>query len=80
VASDDFVLFHRITDPASAEVRREIVRRGLKARIDFQNIEEDEARALFDERRGSAIPALWDGNRLTSGRDAILERLARLGT
>lgn len=80
MANDDLVLFHRIDDPASAEVRREIVRRGLKARIDFQNIEEAEARALFDERRGSDVPALWDGERLIAGRDAVLQRLARLGT
>jgi hypothetical protein len=76
--SDEFVLFHRLEDPASAAVRRSIVARGLKARIDFQNVDSEEGRALFAERGGGDLPAIWDGERILAGRAAIEAWLAEL--
>jgi hypothetical protein len=79
VPNERWVLFHRIADPACAAVRREIVARGLKQRIDFQNLHEDEAAALFARLAGAEVPAIWDGSRLVSGRDAIAAWLRRVG-
>jgi hypothetical protein len=64
------VLFHRLPDADSATIRRWIVERGLKPRIDFQNVD-TEGRDLFAARRGRRVPALWDGERLHEGPDAI---------
>jgi hypothetical protein len=74
----EFVLFHRVADPASAKIRREIVARGLKPRIDFQNVDSEEGADLFAARHGTTIPAIWDGERLRTGADAIEEWLAGL--
>jgi hypothetical protein len=73
-----FVLFHRLEDPASAAVRRSIVARGLKARIDFQNVDSEDGRALFAERGGGDLPAIWDGAQIRVGRAAIEAWLAEL--
>ena len=78
-AEPRFVLFHRLADPPSAAVRRHIVSRGLKPLIDFQNVDSAEGADLFAGRRGTAVPALWDGARLISGHAAIAARLERLG-
>ena len=64
------VLYHRIADPRCAAVRAEIVRRGLKPQVDFQNVESDGA-AGFAALGGRAVPALWDGARLHEGEDRI---------
>ena len=64
------VLYHRLADPASAGIRIWIVERGLKSRIDFQNIENEGAEA-FAALGGGAVPALWDGARLHVGPDDI---------
>lgn len=64
------VLFHRLADPESAAVRAEIVRLGLKPRVDFQNVETEGAEA-FAARSGRRVPALWDGARLHEGADSI---------
>jgi hypothetical protein len=79
VANDAWILFHRIDDPACAAVRSEIVARGLKPRIDFQNVNEDEVRELFARLGGRDVPALWDGSRLVVGREAIAAWLERVG-
>lgn len=76
--SDGYVLFHRLDDPESATVRREIVARGLKSRIDFQNVDSDDGKSLFEARGGTAVPAIWDGTRLRLGRDAIIAWLAEV--
>ncbi len=72
------VLFHRIADAECAEVRRAIVDRGLKPRIDFQNVVTDAAKE-FAARGGSRVPALWDGERLIEGRAEVLAALDRIG-
>ena len=79
MASEAWVLFHRIDDPASAAVRREIVARGLKTRIDFQNVNEDEVSELFARLGGRDLPAVWDGSRLLTGHEAIAAWLERVG-
>jgi len=76
--NDEFVLFHRIEDPASAAVRREIVARGLKSRIDFQNVDSADGKALFAARGGTTVPAVWDGAALRAGTDAIVSWLTEL--
>jgi hypothetical protein len=58
VASEEFVLFHRLDDPASAAVRREIVARGLKSRIDFQNVDSADGKRRFAARRRGRDPEL----------------------
>lgn len=77
-AGREFVLFHAVTDPASARVRREIVARGLKPRIDFQNVESEEGAELFAAHHGTALPAIWDGERLLTGADTIDRWLSEL--
>ena len=66
----ELVLYHRLADPDSAEVRRWIVEQGLKPRIDFQNIEAEGAED-FRTHGGTRVPALWDGRRLHGGTEAI---------
>ena len=66
-----FVLYHRVADPESARVRAQIVERGLKPRIDFQNVDTDAAEE-FAARGGRHVPALWDGVRLHEGAAAVL--------
>jgi hypothetical protein len=76
----EFVLFHTVADPASARVRREIVARGLKSRIDFQNVDSDEGAELFAARHGMSLPAIWDGERLITGAGPIERWLSDLTT
>jgi len=71
------VLYHRIDDPGSAAVRRRVVELGLKARIDFQNVDTDGAEAWANVR-GMVLPALWDGARLHEGTRAALAALETL--
>jgi hypothetical protein len=77
-AGAEFVLFHSVADPASARVRRAIVARGLKPRINFQNVDSEEGAELFAAHQGSALPAIWDGERLLTGADTIDRWLSEL--
>lgn len=70
MAEAGLVLYHRLADPASADVRQWIVERGLKPRIDFQNVDTEAADA-FAALGGGGVPALWDGTRLHVGPDDI---------
>ena len=71
------ILYHRIGDPDSAVVRRRIVELGVKARVDFQNVDTDGAEA-FAKHGGGRVPALWDGARLHEGKRAVLALLETL--
>jgi hypothetical protein len=71
------VLFHKIADPDCAEVRRTIVERGLKPKIDFQNVLTDAVDA-FAKLGGARVPALWDGTALHQGRSAVVAALDRM--
>jgi pimeloyl-ACP methyl ester carboxylesterase len=73
-----YTLFHRLSEPASARIRTRVVELGLKARIDFQNAETD-GRDQLARLGGSATPALWDGQALTIGEPAIMQKLSTLG-
>lgn len=73
------VLYHRIGDADCAEVRRIIVERGLKPKIDFQNVLTDAADA-FARHGGARVPALWDGSTLHEGRAAVLAALDQIGS
>lgn len=68
------VLYHRVADPECAAIRAFIVEAGLKAQVDFQNVDTDGAEA-FAARGGTAVPALWDGERLHVGAGAIRRAL-----
>ena len=71
------ILYHRIDDPDSAVVRRRVVELGLKAHVDFQNVDTDGAEA-FASHGGDRVPALWDGERLHEGKHAALAVLETL--
>ena len=75
----------RSADPDGAAARRLVLERGLKDRVDFRNAHYDEVRAALEgyhrQSGGSGaplLPALWDGERLHEGRDAVLAALAAL--
>ena len=51
-------------------MRQRIVDLGLKPRLDFQNVDTEGAEA-FAAHGGRRVPALWDGERLHEGGDAI---------
>ena len=71
-------LFHRIVDAGSARVRRHVVDRELVEAVRFRNIDFDGPAADFAKLGGSTVPALWDGERLSVGADAVIARLDAL--
>ena len=71
------ILYHRIDDPDSAAVRRRVVELGIKAQVDFQNVDTEGAEA-FAQHGGRQVPTLWDGQRLHEGRAAVLAVLETL--
>lgn len=73
-----FELFHRIADRSSAKARSYVVDHALEPVVRFRNVEYEEVRADLLERGGSLdqVPALWDGEKLVSGAEAIIARLS----
>ncbi|MBL9037796.1 MAG: hypothetical protein JNG84_04700 [Archangium sp.] len=71
-------LFHAIADPGSARVRRAVVEWELESVIRFRNVVYPEVMVDLTARGGTDAPALWDGERLFSGADAVLARLSAL--
>ncbi len=69
-----FELFHAISDPGSAKVRRYVVDHEVEVR--FRNVTYEEVQRDLLARGGKDAPALWDGERLIIGADAIIARLA----
>jgi hypothetical protein len=65
-------LFHATNDEGSAEARKRVVDRGLVGQIRFRNVFYPEVRADLDARGGRSTPAIWDGEKLTEGRVAVL--------
>ena len=73
----EYILFHRVAEPASARIRSRVVELGLKPRIDFQNADSDGKDELA-RLGGQVTPALWDGHLLTVGESAVARKLAAL--
>jgi hypothetical protein len=71
-------LFHATNDIGSALVRRRVVERNLEEKIRFRNIFYPEVQADFAARGGRNLPALWDGERLIEGGEAVLAAIERL--
>ena len=71
-------LFHATNDIGSAEARKLVVDRALVGQIRFRNIFYPEVRADLDARGGTTTPAIWDGEKLIEGRDAVLAFLGAL--
>lgn len=74
-APPPFELFHSISDPSSARVRRFVVDHEFGDAVRFRNVTYEEVRADLTARGGSEAPALWDGQRLIEGAQAIEARL-----
>lgn len=70
-----FELFHAVADAASARVRRYVVEHELEQAVRFRNVTYPEVQADLSARGGQGTPALWDGQRLVLGADAIIARL-----
>jgi len=68
-------LFHRIADPPSAAARRYVVDYALEDRVHFRNVAFPEAEAAWRELGGHSTPALWDGEHLHQGAEAVVARL-----
>lgn len=71
-----FELFHSISDPGSAQVRRYIVDHELTAEVRFRNVTYEEVQRDLTARGGTVAPALWDGSKLINGAEAIISRLS----
>jgi|APLak6261678615_1056124.scaffolds.fasta_scaffold00753_7 hypothetical protein len=70
-----FELFHAIADPSSAKVRKYVVDHELGEVVRFRNVTYPEVMKDLTERGGTGAPALWDGQKLITGADAIIARL-----
>jgi hypothetical protein len=70
-----FELFHAISDASSARVRKYVVDHELGESIRFRNVHYEEVKTALKERGGTNAPALWDGEKLIEGADAIIARL-----
>ena len=68
-------LFHRLDEPRSARVRSWVVDHGLVDAVRFRNVVFPGAAADFAAHGGVETPALWDGERLLVGPEAIVARL-----
>lgn len=77
-ADAHFELFNEIAGLGSARVRRYVMEHGLKADVRFRNVFYAEVVADLVERGGSVerLPALWDGEKLVEGAEAVMAKLA----
>ncbi|MES2965267.1 MAG: hypothetical protein V4760_15380 [Bdellovibrionota bacterium] len=69
-----FELFHKIANVDCAAIRRRISEMGLKSLFDFRNVDTgDTASGDLASRGGSleAVPIVWDGTKLITGRNDI---------
>jgi hypothetical protein len=72
-----YELFHVIADAASARVRKFVVDKNFKADVSFRNLAYPEVEADFRQRGGKTAPALWDGESLLEGAEAIEAALSK---
>jgi hypothetical protein len=75
MASHVLELFHRIADPPSAVARRYVVDYALEDRVRFRNVAFSEEETAWRELGGHSTPALWDGEHLHQGAEAVVARL-----
>jgi len=71
-------LFHAISDPGSARARRIVIERNLGERVRFRNVAYPEVQSDLTARGGKQTPALWDGERLIEGEEAVAAALEAL--
>jgi hypothetical protein len=69
-------LFHRLSEPDSAEARRLVADLGLVDAVAFRNVAFDSHAAALAARGGGATPAVWDGASLHVGLPSIRTVLA----
>ncbi len=71
-------LFHSIIGQGSARVRRYVSDSDMLRSVRFRNVIYPEVLADLTAHGGSAdqLPALWDGERLYVGADAVIARLS----
>jgi hypothetical protein len=71
-------LFHSIIGEGSARVRRYVMESDMKRAVRFRNVVYPEVLADLTAHGGTAdqLPALWDGERLYVGAEAVIARLA----
>lgn len=73
-------LFHRISDPAAAascaKARRYVVDAEMTGHVRFRNLDEPGVAEDFSAFGGTDVPALWTGERLVVGAEAVIARLA----
>jgi hypothetical protein len=70
-------LFHSIIGEGSARVRRYVVESDMLGDVRFRNVVYPEVLADLTAHGGGPdqVPALWDGEQLYVGADAIIARL-----
>ncbi len=78
MATERAELFHRIAESDSAVARRRAGELGIASRLELRNVDFESHRAALAARGGETTPALWDGARLHTGRDAVLSALEAL--
>ncbi len=67
-----YELFHSTNDGgASARVRSLVVAHGLESKLRFRNVFYPEVSADLRARGGRKTPALWDGEKLFEGEEAV---------
>ena len=74
-------LFHAIADSGSARVRKWVTDHDALEALRFRNVIYPEVLADLVARGGSeqSTPALWDGERLFTGADAVIARIQAHG-
>ena len=74
-------LFHAIADSGSARVRRWIDEHDMLRAMRYRNVIYPEVLADLTAHGGTpeSVPALWDGQKLFVGADAVIARLGAHG-
>lgn len=75
-----FELFHVIADAPSARVRSALSQSPMLDDVTLRNVAYPEAEAAWKARGGTRVPALWNGQTLVEGDDAVLAQLGLKGS
>jgi hypothetical protein len=68
-------LFYEEGGSGSARVLAFIEENGIAEFVRARDVAIEDARGDWERLRGSAVPALWDGERLYEGAEAVLARM-----